>query len=258
MSRDCVLSLEHVYTRYAGESVHEDISLCVWRGEVLGLVGGSGSGKTTLLRQMIGLDHPQAGEVLLFGAPLSRIGASAERRLRDRCGVLFQGGALFSSLSVFENIALPLREKRLLDEEAVARLVSLKLDMVGLSPRDATRMPAELSGGMIKRVALARALALEPELLLLDEPTSGLDPASGEAFVRLIQSLREGLELTVVLISHDVDTLVDLCDRIAVLAEHRIVSVGSLSEVLASEHPFARGFFHRRHAQQILQGRLGS
>ena len=258
MSRDCVLALDHVHTRYGGEVVHDDVTLCVWRNEVLGLVGGSGSGKTTLLRQMIGLEHPHSGSVSLFGTRLDRVGPRRERDLRDRCGVLFQGGALFSSLTVFDNIALPLREKRLLDEPAIARLVSLKLDMVGLSWRDESRMPAELSGGMIKRVALARALALEPELLLLDEPTSGLDPMSGEGFVSLIESLRESLELTVVLISHDVDTLVDLCDRIAVLADHRIVAIGPLADVLASEHPFAHGFFHGRHAQGALRGRYRS
>lgn len=257
MSRDSapVIELCGIVTRFGSQLVHDGIDLTVRRGEVLGLVGGSGSGKTTLLRQMIGLQRPSAGRVIAFGEPLFDLRGSAAAKLRQRWGVLFQYGALFTALTVAENVALPLRELRRLDEAMIRELVRLKLAMVGLKPEDGLRYPAELSGGMVKRVGLARALALDAELLLLDEPTSGLDPVASELFVDLIAELRGVLGLTVVLVTHDLDTLVDLCDRIAVLAERKLVVVGTLDEVVACDHPFIRSYFHGRRGGRLLDTR---
>ncbi|WIM06158.1 MAG: ATP-binding cassette domain-containing protein [Candidatus Nitricoxidivorans perseverans] len=238
-----VISIRNLSTRFGETWVHRDLDLDVARGERVSLVGGSGSGKTTLLRQMAGLIEPARGEIRILGEPLFGAGVGRERALRRRFGVLFQQGALFSALSVFDNIAFPLRELKRLDEALIRDLVMLKLAMVELLPRHARLMPAELSGGMVKRVALARALALEPELLLLDEPTSGLDPDRSDSFVRLIRSLGAELNLTVVLATHDIDTVAALSTRVAVLAEHRILAYGTIGEVVRVDHPFIRNFF---------------
>lgn len=244
MTDGCLVEMRGIVTRFGEETVHDGIDLCLQRGEVLGLVGGSGSGKTTLLREMIGLLRPTAGQVRVFDIDILDANMAELARLRQRWGVLFQHGALFSALPVADNVAFPLREFGIRDERLIRKIVELKLSQVGLTPRDGRRMPAELSGGMIKRVALARALAMEPELLLLDEPTSGLDPVASERFVELIDSLRRDLALTVALVTHDLDTLADLCDRIAVLAEHRLVAIGNLAEVRSVDHPFIRSYFH--------------
>lgn len=220
--------------------IHKDLDLTARRGEVLTLVGGSGTGKTVLLRQMLGLNTPAAGSVRVLGRPaaeLGRPGAAA------RVGMLFQQGALFSAFSVLDNIAFPLRELRTLPDELVRRAALLKLQMVGLKPGDAHKMPAELSGGMIKRVALARALIMDPPLLMLDEPTAGLDPDSSDAFCALLQSLHQELGLTVVMVTHDLDTLFALSSRVAVLAEQRVIIAAPVAEVLAFDHPFIRHFF---------------
>ena len=238
-----VIEIADLSTRFGEVWVHRHLQLEVRRGEVVALVGGSGSGKTTLLRQMIGLLLPTAGSIRLFGEPLFGGGSSRERKLRQRFGVLFQQGALFSALTVFDNIAFPLRELRVLDEDMIRELVMLKLAMVELLPRHAELMPAELSGGMVKRVALARALALDPELLFLDEPTAGLDPERSAGFVALVERLRQELHLTVVMVTHDVNTLIALADRVAVLADHTLVAVGPLWEVVRVPHPFIRSFF---------------
>jgi phospholipid/cholesterol/gamma-HCH transport system ATP-binding protein len=248
-----VVEVEGLWTRFGRHFVHRGIDLAVRRGEVLALVGGSGSGKTTLLRQMLGLERPYRGSVRVLGVDLHRCEPERLRRLRNRWGVLFQEGALFSALSVFDNVAAPLRELRVLDEELVRELVALKLRMVGIELRHALKVPAELSGGMVKRVALARALALEPELLFLDEPTAGLDPDRSESFVRLIEELRRGLGLTVVMVTHDLDTLVALSDRIAVLFDGRLVVVGTLREVVRSEHPFIVNFFLGERGRRALE-----
>ncbi|MEK7736496.1 MAG: ATP-binding cassette domain-containing protein, partial [Pseudomonadota bacterium] len=237
------VSIRDLSTRFGDVWVHRHIDLEIGRGEMVALVGGSGSGKTTLLRQMIGLLEPTEGDIRLLGEPLFGGGREREQALRRRFGVLFQHGALFSAFSVYENIAFPLRELRALDEDCIHDLVMLKLAMVELLPRHARLMPAELSGGMVKRAALARALALEPELLLLDEPTSGLDPDRSDNFVRLIRVLGEELGLTVVLITHDLDTLTALASRVAVLADQRILALGSLDEITNIDHPFIRNFF---------------
>jgi phospholipid/cholesterol/gamma-HCH transport system ATP-binding protein len=249
-----VISVCDLHTRFGEAWVHRGLDLEVEAGELVALVGGSGSGKTTLLRQMVGLLVPTRGEIRLFGEPLFGGGVARERALRRRFGVLFQHGALFSAFSVFDNIAFPLRELKRFDAGTIHDLVMLKLEMVELLPRHAGLMPAELSGGMVKRVALARALALEPELLLLDEPTSGLDPDRSDAFVRLIRMLGEELGLTVVLVTHDPDTLSALATRVAVLAEHRILAYDAIEQVIRVDHPFIRNFFLSERSTRALHG----
>lgn len=215
----------------------------VERGEIVSLIGGSGSGKTTLLRHLIGLTKPYCGSVKLFGEPLLSGDMAAQRMRRRRFGVLFQQGALFSALNVAENIGFPLRELRVANNEEISDLVARKLAMVEMGPEHALLMPAELSGGMVKRVALARALALEPELLLLDEPTAGLDPDLSASFVELIRGLQRRLNLTIVLITHDIDTLMALSTKVAVLAERHIVSYASVKDTVTGAHPFVQRFF---------------
>lgn len=249
----CLIEVNKLWTKFGDLVVHRDINLTVDRGEVLSLVGGSGSGKTTLLRQMMGLETPTAGEVKVFGVSLQHSDADEIQRLRNRWGVLFQQGALFSALSVFDNVALPLRELGTVDEELIRELVLLKLGMVGIERNHLTKMPAELSGGMVKRVALARALALEPELLFLDEPTAGLDPDRSESFVHLIEELRRELELTVVMVTHDLDTLIALSSRLAVLCDQRIVALGTLAEVVTNSHRFICNFFQGERGKRALQ-----
>ena len=246
-----VVSVCNLSTRLGGRWIHRHLNLEISRGDRVALVGDSGSGKTTLLRQLIGLLTPAEGEVRLFGEALFGGGVMRERRLRQRFGVLFQQGALFSALDVFDNIAFPLRELKILDETVIRELVMLKLAMVELPAHAAHLMPAELSGGMIKRAALARALALEPELLLLDEPTAGLDPDLSESFERLIRTLWAELGLTVVFVTHDLDTVAALATRVAVLAEQRILAYGPIADVMRIDHPFVHNFFHStrgRHA----------
>ncbi len=238
-----VISARGIGARFDHTWVLRGVDLEVAKGEILALVGGSGSGKTTLLRQMVGLLPPTEGEVRLFGEPLMSGSLRQDRALRRRFGVLFQQGALFSALNVFQNIAFPLREMRLLNEDMIHDLVMLKLAQVELEPMHARLMPAELSGGMVKRVALARALALEPELLLLDEPTAGLDPDRSAGFVRLIRGLHRQLGLTVVFVSHDVDTIAALAQRVAVLADRRILVQGTTQDVMAMDHSFITNFF---------------
>lgn len=247
VSAQVVIEAGGISTRFGESWIHRHLDFSVAAGEAVALVGGSGSGKTTLLRQLVGLQSPQEGQVRVFGQTLASQGGFADVALRRRFGVLFQQGALFSAFTVFENIAFPLRELRRLPARLIQDLVLLKMALVGLEPRHAHLMPAELSGGMVKRVALARALALDPELLLLDEPTAGLDPDRSAAFVRLIGQLRRELGLTVVFITHDLDTLAMLASRVAVLADQRILVSGSLETIVAHPHPFIRQFFASRH-----------
>jgi phospholipid/cholesterol/gamma-HCH transport system ATP-binding protein len=243
MSQPPVIELQGVGTSFRGQVVHRDLSLRVDEGQVVGLLGGSGSGKTTVLREILGLLRPDTGSIKLFGVALDEPDPQVQRNLRRRLGMLFQHGALFSALSVFDNIAFPLRELRCLDEDWIRRLVHLKLAMVGLEPSHGRLKPAELSGGMVKRVALARALALEPELLLLDEPTAGLDPDRSQNFVELVGSLQRELGLTVVMVTHDLNTLAGLATHVAVLADQHIVAFGPREEIMAVDHPFVNGFF---------------
>lgn len=251
------IQIRRLTTRFGDVVIHRDIDLDLMPGQMLGLVGGSGSGKTTLLREIVGLLAPSQGSVRLFGQTVLDSDPQRRRLLRRRFGMLFQQGALFSALSVFDNIAFPLRELRLFDEALIRDLVLLKLAMVELEPRHCRLMPAELSGGMVKRVALARALSLEPELLVLDEPTAGLDPDRSENFVRLLKALQNELGFTVVMVTHDLGTLLGLATRLAVLADHRIVASGTVDEVLAVDHPFIHNFFGARNGMAAAGSRAG-
>ncbi len=243
MNEETIIEVKDLETVIDGNLVHCALNLGVRRGEVLALIGGSGSGKTTLLRALLGLQQASAGAIVLFGNELQHCQPAALAELQHRWGVLFRRGALFSALTVFDNIALPLRELHSVPDDIVTTLVMLKLAQVGLQPADAAKMSAELSGGMVKRVSLARALILDPQLLFLDEPASGLDPESSKQFVRLVRNLRRELGLTVVMVTHDVDTVFALADRVSVLAEHTIFAVGPLAEVARMPHPFGRSFF---------------
>jgi phospholipid/cholesterol/gamma-HCH transport system ATP-binding protein len=249
-----IIRIRDLWTQFDQFVIHQDLNLEVHQGEILSLVGGSGSGKTTLLRQMLGLEQPSRGSVEVFGEDIHNVdGGKRLRQLRHRWGMLFQHGALFSALSTFNNVAQPMRELRALPEDLIRDAVLLKLDMVGISPKDAQKMPADLSGGMVKRVALARALALEPELLFLDEPTAGLDPDLSESFVSLIRSLHQQMRLTVVMVTHDLDTLFALSTKIAVLAEKRVIAIGTPKEVITLPHPFIQRFFLGERGERALE-----
>ena len=236
-----IIQVSNLWTVFGEHVVHRDLSLSIMPGEVVSLVGGSGSGKTTLMRQMLGLEEPHRGAVSVFGIPLKGTPQHLVKKIRRRWGVLFQEGALYSALPVYDNIALPLRELRAFDDDFIHDMVMLKLDMVDIERRHAWKMPSDLSGGMIKRIA--QSTLHRPQMLFLDEPTAGLDPDRSESFVKLIQSLQKNLNFTVVMVTHDLDTLVSLSSRIAVLAEQRILAYGTLEEVTAVDHPFIRNFF---------------
>jgi phospholipid/cholesterol/gamma-HCH transport system ATP-binding protein len=238
-----IIDVRDLWTQRGEQTIHRDLNMQVKAGEIIGLVGGSGSGKTTLLRVIIGLDAPAHGTVRLFGVDPLHAARAKRLAMQQRFGTLFQAGALFSALSVFDNVALPLRELRSLDKRMIRDLVMLKLHLVEIEAHHAGKMPAELSGGMAKRVALARALALDPELLVLDEPTAGLDPDRSRSFVKLIQSLSREHSLTVFMVTHDVGTLSTLASRVAVLAEGHIIADGPLDEVKRNQHPFIASFF---------------
>ena len=230
--------------------VHKDLDLTVERGEVLSIVGGSGSGKTVLLRQILGLEHPDAGEVRVLGQEVQH---QALHGASSRIGMLFQHGALFSAFTVLENVAFPLRELKTLPSRLIEEAAMVKLQMVGLKASDAEKMPSELSGGMIKRAALARALIMDPPLLLLDEPTAGLDPDSSDGFVRLLRSLHRDLALTVVMVTHDLDTLYELSTRIAVIADQKVIVAARPREVIAFKHPFIEDFFLGERGQRAME-----
>jgi phospholipid/cholesterol/gamma-HCH transport system ATP-binding protein len=250
---DVVVQIQGLWTKFGRTVVHQDLNLDIYAGEILSIVGGSGTGKTVLLRQMLGLESPTKGTVRVFGEDVSSAQAEQLQKMRNHWGMLFQEGALYSALSVFDNIALPLRELRALPEDVIYDAVMLKMDMVGLGLEHAMKMPADLSGGMVKRAALARALALEPQLLFLDEPTAGLDPDLSDAFVDLIQTLHRELKLTVVMVTHDLDTLFALSSRIAVLAEKHVIAIGPTRDVLEVDHPFIKQFFLGERGQRALE-----
>jgi phospholipid/cholesterol/gamma-HCH transport system ATP-binding protein len=248
-----IVEITGLWTKYGRTVVHQDLNLEIEQGEILSIVGGSGTGKTTLLRQMLGLEQPARGCVRVFGEDISEINSHQLQQLRNHWGMLFQQGALYSALTVFENIAQPMRELHALPEDLIRDAVLLKMNMVGLGPEHANKMPSDLSGGMVKRVALARALALEPKLLFLDEPTAGLDPDLSEAFVTLIQSLHREMGLTVVMVTHDLDTLFALSTRIAVLAEKHVIALGPLRDLLKVDHPFIKEFFLGDRGRRALE-----
>ena len=238
-----VIEISHVATRFGDHVVHEDVDLQVLRGEIFALVGGSGSGKTTLLREMILLHKPDAGSIRILGVDVGTTDAREAEGLRPRLGVMFQHGGLFGSLNVRENVGLPLREHTSLDDGTVDEIAAMKIALAGLAPETGAQYPSELSGGMMKRASLARALALDPELLFLDEPTAGLDPASAAGVDELVLQLRELFGLTVVMITHDLDLLWQVADRVAVLGEGRVQGIGSMEELSHMEHPAIRQLF---------------
>ena len=240
MKDDPIIAVRGLRTQFGDIVIHDNLDLDVLRGEVLGVVGGSGTGKSVLLRTIIGLNRPRAGTIEVLGEDTAAITTVTQRR----CGVLFQNGALFSSLTVAENIQVPMREHLRLPRKLLNELAALKIAMVGLPPDAGPKYPAELSGGMRKRAGLARALALDPEILFLDEPTAGLDPIGAAAFDTLIGDLQKSLGLTVFMVTHDLDSLHAICDRIAVLADARVLVVGTMADMLAHEHPWLREYFH--------------
>lgn len=243
MDTDVVIALNKVCTRFGAHAVHTDLDLDVRRGEILAIAGGSGSGKSVLLREMILLQKPSSGTVQVFGVDTANLSDAEARALRLRWGVMFQRGGLFGSLSVLENIGLPLREHSALDDALIDGIAHWKLSLTGLPPEDGLKQPSELSGGMLKRAALARAIALDPELLFLDEPTSGLDPASAAGVHELILRTSELYEMTIVIVSHDLDLLWQVCDRVAVLGEGRVLAIGSMAELASHPHPIVQAYF---------------
>jgi phospholipid/cholesterol/gamma-HCH transport system ATP-binding protein len=248
-----IIRVRNLVNRFGSQVVHDDLSLDVMQGEILGVVGGSGSGKSVLLRTIIGLNKPAAGSVEILGHDMLHMPPEERRELEKRWGVLFQDGALFSSLSVAENIEFALRENIEMPAELAREIAASKIALVGLPPDAAEKYPAQLSGGMRKRAALARALVLDPEILFLDEPTSGLDPLSADGFDRLINNLKGSLNLTVFLVTHDLDTLFTICDRVAVLVD-KTVRVGTLDQLLQDDHPWIREYLHSprvRAAQEL-------
>ena len=249
--KDIVLSVRGVDVSFGEKQILKDLDLDVYRGEILGFVGASGAGKSVLMRAILRLNHMNAGEVRLFGRDYHKL-SEEERFVTDqRIGVMFQHGALFSSLSVVDNIRVPLREYLDLPDALMEELARVKIGLVGL-PQDAgSKLPSELSGGMIKRAALARALALDPELLFLDEPTSGLDPIGAAEFDELIATLRDTLGLTVYMVTHDLDSLFLVCDRIAVLAEKKVLVAGDIDTMLAYNHPWVRAYFQGKRARLV-------
>jgi phospholipid/cholesterol/gamma-HCH transport system ATP-binding protein len=244
MTAEPIIRVRGLRNSFGEQIVHEGLDLDVRRGEILGVVGGSGTGKSVLMRSIIGLQTPDQGEVEVFGEQILGRDEAETVDVRKRWGVLFQGGALFSTLTVAENVQVPLKEFYPdLSQQLLNEIASYKVVMTGLPPEAGPKYPAELSGGMRKRAGLARALALDPELLFLDEPTAGLDPIGAARFDELTESLRNTLGLTVFLITHDLDTLYAICDRVAVLADKRVIAVGTIPELLALDHPWIQEYF---------------
>jgi phospholipid/cholesterol/gamma-HCH transport system ATP-binding protein len=253
MEGEAVIVIRGLTNIFGSTVVHEDLSLDVMRGEVLGVVGASGSGKSVLLRSIVGLQTPSGGQITMLGADV--LGASAADRaaVNARTGVMFQDGALFSALTVRENVEAPMRERLAVDAATRAALADLRISMVGLPPEVGDLYPAELSGGMRKRAGLARALSLDPEILFLDEPTAGLDPIGASAFDALLNSLSEALGLTVFLVTHDLDTLQATCDRIAVLAQRHVLVIGTMAEMRKVDDPWVHSYFHGPRAHAALE-----
>jgi phospholipid/cholesterol/gamma-HCH transport system ATP-binding protein len=247
---DALVEVRGLVNRFGAQIVHDGLDMTVLRGEVFGIVGGSGSGKSVLLRSILGLQRPQAGEVLLMGRSLKGLSDDELRATKANYGVTFQQGALFSALTVLQNVQLPMLEHLRLSPHALQELAMLKVRLVGLPDEAAGKFPAQLSGGMIKRAALARALALDPGLLMLDEPTAGLDPISAAAFDELLMDLRQQLGLTVVMITHDLDTIFRTCNRVGVIIDRKMTS-DTLANIMANPHPWIQAYFHGERAQRF-------
>lgn len=252
-----LIEVRGLRTAFGNHVVHDNLDLEVRRGEILGLVGGSGSGKSVLMNTIIGLKRPDEGEIFYNGRALGKMSDAERARLESHTGVLFQGGALFSALTVRENVMVPMREHTDLPKRLMAELADMKISLAGLGPEAATKFPSELSGGMKKRAGIARALALDPDILFLDEPTAGLDPIGAAAFDQLILDLRNALGLTVFVVTHDLDTLFTICDRVAVLAEKRTVAVATLDELLQHDHPWVREYFRGPRGRAASHAREG-
>jgi phospholipid/cholesterol/gamma-HCH transport system ATP-binding protein len=250
---DAVIRVRDLIVGFGDNTVLDGLSLDVRQGEILGLVGGSGSGKSVLLRTIIGLLPKRGGTIAVLGADLDRVGDAERRAIERRWGVLFQQGALFSSLTALENVEFPMREHLDASDRLRREVATAKLEMVGLTAADGAKLPAELSGGMTKRVALARALALDPEIVFLDEPTSGLDPIAAGDFDALIRTLQQTLGLTVFMVTHDLESLHTVTDRIAVLADGRVVADGPIATMLASEHSWVRSYFRGKRARLLSE-----
>lgn len=251
------VEITDLQTWFGVNIVHQNLSLTLRRGEILGLVGGSGSGKSVLLNTMLGLRAPQGGSVKIFGQDRQSMNFRFREELNTKLGVLFQGGALFSSLTVRENVMVPMREHTNLPEPLMRELADMKINMTGLPHEAATLFPSDLSGGMKKRAGLARALALDPQLMFLDEPTAGLDPVGASAFDELILELRDALGLTVFMITHDLDTLFRICDRVAVLADKKIVIADTLAKIVKFDHPWVQEYFGGARARAVPKTQKG-
>ncbi len=243
-ARETVIQVRGLRTQFGDHVVHDGLDLDVYRGEVLGVVGGSGSGKSVLLRAIVGLLRPKQGSVVVFGTDMLNATDEIRAKIEQRWGVMFQDGALFSSLTVCENIEVPMREQTDLSPKTRRALAELKVSMVGLPPNARDKYPSELSGGMRKRAGLARAIALDPEIVFLDEPTAGLDPIGAAAFDALIKKLQTTMGLTVFMVTHDLDSLHAVCDRIAVLAEKKVFVTGSMKDMMKVDHPWVHEYFH--------------
>ncbi len=251
-AKDVILSIKDVSVSFGTSKVLDNLSLDVYRGEILGFVGASGTGKSVLMRAILGLNQKQSGKISIFGHDIDKASEQEKLGVDMRMGVLFQHGALFSSLTVLENIQVPMREYLDIPQRLMDELARLKIDLVGLKPDTAEKYPSELSGGMIKRAALARALSLDPEIVFLDEPTSGLDPIGAADFDELIANLRDTMGLTVYMVTHDLDSLFAVCDRIAVLGKKKVLVEGTIDDMLAFDNPWVQEYFRGKRARQIV------
>ncbi|MBQ0817135.1 MAG: ATP-binding cassette domain-containing protein [Hyphomicrobiaceae bacterium] len=256
--KNAVIKVRDLEVGFGDQTILDHLNLDVREAEILGVVGGSGAGKSVLLRTIIGLVPKRRGSIEVLGVDLAKANEAERRALERRWGVLFQQGALFSSLTVRQNVQFPMRENLEISQNLMDEMSIAKLEMVGLTPQDANKFPSELSGGMTKRAALARALALDPEIVFLDEPTSGLDPISAGDFDELIRTLQQTLEITVFMVTHDLESLYTACDRIAVLADGKVVADGSIANMLESEHPWVKTYFQGKRGSMLADRQMNA